>query len=227
MKMVSIGAVCLVCFAALGCDNVDEVDLPPGWESADFVKSFTGPCLWGNIEDGQSELGAVSIDGETILFVDRLSFNCVADNLDVFVKEEGESMEILIQPSEMNPGSLTRCMCTYDVRAFLGALAAKSSFSVWSRGVNSGDEPSEPHRVGDVEVSSGDAAAAGLISCDASNPCENEGMQDDDGTATWGCVHVRAYGGPFCVWNTEACTADCGTSRCVFMESYPPQTACE
>lgn len=122
-----------------GCDSADSADvpdLPSGWEGATLIEGFTQKACEGSPYDGPAAVvttvgipGAVSIDYE------HAAFRCSQD-VEGYVRRSDGAFDVLVQPVEMDPDSVAKCDCLYDIVMDIPAEARAYTVTLYQRGDN-------------------------------------------------------------------------------------------
>ncbi len=133
-----------------------RADLPDGWDEAVAVDDFTqDECddTGGTPPDVEATMDAYEDEPGVRVMGEDLSFRCSQD-VEGFYKSDGESVEVLVQPVNMNPRSVTKCDCSYHVEAGIPE-EAPIKVSLYRRGDHyGGDDPATnlPTLIGTIEV---------------------------------------------------------------------------
>ena len=129
--------LCLV-----ACSNDD--DLPPGWEDAEPVAELTqSSCSEG--APGKHDEHATFAPGEKRVDVEYLDahFRC-EQRVEGFYKDSGGRLDVLVQPVEMHPSSVTRCDCLYDIGVAIEDIRAGSRTVTLFRRWDDLNDPNDP-----------------------------------------------------------------------------------
>jgi len=137
-------ALLLLVFAACG------PNLPDGWKDARRISVQQEKCA-GYLPTSSETFSATST--ATSIEVDsQVQFRC-NQKVEGFVREATGTIDLLVQPVDMDPGSWAACGCYYGIRASLGATPGGYAVSLYRRWDGAGDtEPSPPILVGTVNV---------------------------------------------------------------------------
>ena len=143
-----------IIFLSLAC--ACQPDLPEGWENAVAVDDFvqddcddtggTPPDLEASVTASEEEPG-IRVVGEDV------RFRCAQD-VEGFYRNDGETVDVLVQPTNMEPKSVAKCDCYYRIEAGIPE-DAPATVSFYRRGDNYGndeEETNDPVLVGTVEV---------------------------------------------------------------------------
>jgi hypothetical protein len=88
-----------------------------------------------------------SAEGGSAFDWSNAHFRCAQD-VGGFYRMDGETVEVLIQPVDMNPSEVARCDCLYDVSFEVPERA--TSWALWRRWDNL-NEPNDPELVAQSE----------------------------------------------------------------------------
>lgn len=127
------------------------VDLPAGWQDAVPVDSLEQAACEGSPYD-TGVVPEVTADlGSDPLHVDAtaVQFRCGQD-VEGFWKENGASVEVLVQPVDMNPTSVAACDCLYDLAIDVGTPEGTPEEIVLWRRWDAINDPNDPVEVGRV-----------------------------------------------------------------------------
>lgn len=121
--------VCTVFLAVcVGCADVDtaEYDLPLGWEDSRLVSSFIVELSADSCVESE-ECARVEPSfggGRSSLLVDvfGLRFRCEQDT-HAFFKIADTVADFLVQPVDMDPESVAKCDCDYDVAMVVDGIS--------------------------------------------------------------------------------------------------------
>lgn len=103
----------------LGCgaatDRSANPDLPDGWQNAEKVTQFLQFSCSGSALDGGDERMEVR-GGEGTMLIEYFDahFRCAQD-VEAYSKEKGNTVEVLVQPVDMDPESIAGCDCLYEI----------------------------------------------------------------------------------------------------------------
>jgi len=140
----------LVAFAACGAD------LPEGWEDARRVAALEQSACAGDPYGADDTGGgpderveaSASADGLAVSYLEA-HFRCAQDVAGWYRTPDGD-VDVLVQPVDMNPRSVAKCDCLYDV-TFTVPVQAPVTLTLYRRWDNLND-PNEPVLVGTVEL---------------------------------------------------------------------------
>jgi hypothetical protein len=109
-----------------GCTDATygSAELPPDWEDASRIERFRqSGCGNSPASVGPAETIDVAVTGGTIdINYAHAPFRC-QQNVEGFVRETGNALDVLVQPVDMNPAQPTTCSCLYDLGLTLPARA--------------------------------------------------------------------------------------------------------
>lgn len=125
-------------FALLACN-----DLPPDWSQAEPIPDFTQRACEGSPYDsGLSDpvLSAEAAQDGVSVEIGPVMFRC-AQKVEGFWLADGVTLDVLVQPIDMNPNEVAACDCLYDLS--MTVPGSGSSVQVWTRGdhLSGMDEP--------------------------------------------------------------------------------------
>lgn len=112
-------------------------DLPAGWERARSLELEQSECR-GPSYHQQSEVQASARAGGIEVRYLRASFRC-EQQVEAFLRVGEGGYEVLFQPEDLDPKSVFRCNCAYDLQASFEAPAGTHAVTVWHRGDRYGD----------------------------------------------------------------------------------------
>ncbi len=126
-------------------------DLPAGWEDAEPVASLSqGECAGSPYDTGvvvevEADFGADPLEVDA----SNVHFRCEQD-VEAFWKQDGATVEVLVQPIDMNPSVVARCDCLYDLEIVVGSPEGEVSEVVVWRRWDALNDPNDPVEVGRV-----------------------------------------------------------------------------
>lgn len=144
MRTVAVALAVLLA----ACSNPD---LPEGWEGATTLEVTQPAC------DGRSPTGALgqvqasAFAGGIDVLYRAAPFRCEQE-VQAFVREREGAYEVLFQPKDLDPSSVVRCDCLYDLQASFEASAGAHTVTVWRRGDRYGGGEANPMQVGSAAV---------------------------------------------------------------------------
>jgi len=145
----------LLCVALwlTGCaDSPDVPDLPAGWEDAERIAELTqAPCGRSALaDDVPEELGwSVGDDGLTVTY-DHGHFRCEQD-VEGFVRREGDAIDLLVQPIDMDPQAIAACDCLYDISLQLTPPSGDYTLTLYRRW-DKHNKPNPTVEIGAAEI---------------------------------------------------------------------------
>lgn len=118
-------------------------DLPPDWSKAQPIADFTQKACEGSAYDtgiGDPVLTAAPEAGGVSVEVGPVMFRC-EQKVEGFWLAEGDVLQVLVQPENMNPTAVAGCDCLYDLSMLLPE--GGEAVEVWTRGDHESglDEP--------------------------------------------------------------------------------------
>lgn len=125
-------------------------DLPAGWEDAQPVLDLTQSPCDGDPYGENDERVEATAEGSN-LAVDYLEahFRC-AQEVEGFYREDADTVDVLVQPIDMDPRAVAGCDCLYNVSMTV-PVAAPVSLTLFRRWDNIND-PNDPVEIGSVDV---------------------------------------------------------------------------
>jgi hypothetical protein len=132
-------------------------DLPETWADAQHIARFTqGPCNCAAPGGPPETIEASANDGSIDVSYAHAAFRCQQD-VEGYVRQDGEAIDVLVQPINLNPVFLSKCDCQYDVAMTIPAAkrgrypAGAYRLSVYRRWDNV-NEPNDPLEIGSAMV---------------------------------------------------------------------------
>lgn len=102
--------------------------LPAGWASAERLASTQQACQSvGPGEGPAATFEAKAAAGGAAVSFGHVTFRC-AQPVEAFVRRANGRVDVLLQPEDLSPSSVARCMCRYDVDLSVSA----SGRGTWS-----------------------------------------------------------------------------------------------
>lgn len=143
-------------------------DIPPGWEDAQPVAALSQAECDGSASDTDVAPTVAADLGADPLVVDAgaVPFRC-AQEVEAFWKQDGGTVEVLLQPRDMDPASVARCDCAYDFEITVGSPSpAAERLVVWRRADGYGGNDTTPERIGEVPSPCADRDGGALVTLD-------------------------------------------------------------
>lgn len=143
--------VTLPLFLAVACGE-PEPELPEGWEEAEPVVEFSqSPCGGDPVAEPQDQSINVTTGGGTADVVwENARFRC-DQAVEGFLRRTAGALDLLVQPTDLNPDEVARCDCYYTLNAGFNTADSDRTFTFYTRADEVGG-PSSPSRVGSVTV---------------------------------------------------------------------------
>jgi hypothetical protein len=139
LVLAAIGAAC----------SASGPDLPAGWKTANAVQHLSQGACAGSGEDPAAPPEALEVTSSAPLAVvyHHARFRC-QQAVEGFVRTGPDHIDFLVQPVEMNPQTVARCDCLYDIE--LGGETAPDvkMVAVYHRWDHVGNPVSDPTLVG-------------------------------------------------------------------------------
>lgn len=153
-----LAPACLLLALAACTDATYGVpDLPDGWTDAKHIERFQQAQCSGASPGGPPEtIEAAANDGSIDITYAHAEFRCQQD-VEGFLRQTGEAIDILVQPINLNPPFVARCDCQYDIAITIPAAkrdrypAGTYRLAVYRRWdyIN---KPNDPVEVGSASV---------------------------------------------------------------------------
>jgi hypothetical protein len=140
-------AIALV--AAVLAGGCSGPDLPAGWEKAEKIELAQGECLGTSYEASEESIEATPRAGGVVVSA-WARFRCDQE-AEGYVKTDGERIDLLFQPKDMDPSTVAKCDCLYELTASLGAASGAHTVTVWRRWDNL-NKPNDPLQIGEASV---------------------------------------------------------------------------
>jgi hypothetical protein len=100
--------------AACSDESAKSADLPVGWD-AQRIETFTQSLCTGSPYDGVPEVvNVTAAPGALHISYGSAHFRC-SQSVEGFVKLGVGTADVLVQPVDMNPSSVAKCDCLYDL----------------------------------------------------------------------------------------------------------------
>ena len=141
-----IGSLVLLVVAG-GCAGAD---LPAGWEDAERIAVTQSECAGNPYERNQEAMQASPHGAGIDLVYQKAHFRC-EQTVEAFVRTEGERIDLLFQPVDMEPGTVAACDCLYDLTVSLEADPGAREVTVYRRWDNL-NTPNDPVPIGSASV---------------------------------------------------------------------------
>jgi uncharacterized protein involved in high-affinity Fe2+ transport len=126
------GAVLCAC-ACAGENAGPRADLPQGWEQATLIEDFHQSACNGSPYDGTPEAMTASANENSVhIAYEPAHFRC-AQTVQGFVKKGAGTVDVLVQPVDMNPASVAKCDCLYGLDMNVPADSGGYSITVYRR----------------------------------------------------------------------------------------------
>lgn len=146
-RIMFIGALVLV-----GCGG-GGADMPEGWENATAIEGLTQSECKGDALDEtvMEQLVATPQAGGARLEYREAQFRCSQD-VEGFVRISSGKVGVLVQPVDMDPSSVAKCSCRYDIgMAIKGLTKGTVDVELYRRWDNIND-PNDPLKVSSAKV---------------------------------------------------------------------------
>ena len=134
------------------CSNDEQACDAAQWSCDDEVNMFSQAQCDGDVAQSLPvELDAEVQDSTVDITVRHYPARC-AQELCAYAHEKGRVIEVLIQPCDLHPSSVTKCSCLYDLSISLAVTPGEHEVAVYRRQ----DEytgSTKPERIGTVPIS--------------------------------------------------------------------------
>jgi hypothetical protein len=104
----------------------------------------------GGSDESEESIAVEGVASGIEFAYDHAPFRCAQD-VEGFARRSNGQLDILIQPIDMNPSSVAKCDCKYDIAAKLAAAVGEHTVTIYRRGDNIGGA-SEPVKVDSADV---------------------------------------------------------------------------
>lgn len=144
-RIMFIGALVLA-----GCGGAD---MPEGWENATAIEGLTQSECTASVPDEtvMEQLVATPQAGGARLEYRAAQFRCSQD-VEGFVRISSGKVDVLVQPVDMDPSSVAKCSCRYDIgMAIKGLPKGAVDVELYRRWDNIND-PNDPQKVATAKV---------------------------------------------------------------------------
>lgn len=130
--LLSLGLACCAS-ACAGESSGPRTDLPEGWETAGVIEDFHQTACNGSPYDGTPEAMTASASDHSIhVLYEPAHFRC-AQTVQGFVKKGAGTVDVLVQPTDMNPTSVAKCDCLYGVDMNIAVESGQYSVTIYRR----------------------------------------------------------------------------------------------
>ena len=125
-------------------------DLPEGWEDAEPIDNFgQSECAGDPYGETETEVRA-TVGGPGIeIIAEPMHFRC-AQEVEGFLRQQGDALDVLVQPVDMDPSAVAGCDCLYTITAGL-PFDPPATITVYQRWDNL-NEPNDPLEVASTTV---------------------------------------------------------------------------
>lgn len=146
----------------LGCTDATygTPDLPADWKQAVHIEDFRQSDCSESVDDAEDSIAARPGDGDNAgkieVDYEHAAFRCQQD-LEAYVRKTDQTLDVLVQPINLNPPFIARCSCRYQLSFVLPGPkperypAGNYRVNVFRRSDNI-NQPNDPAPVGGAEV---------------------------------------------------------------------------
>jgi hypothetical protein len=139
----------IVFIGALGLVGCGGADLPEGWENATAIEGLTQSECKGSLTSSDRMTEALKVIPEAAavrLEYSAAPFRCQQD-VEAFARIESGKVDVLVQPVDMNPSSVAKCGCVYDINMTIKGLPKGAVDGELYRRSDNLNDPNTPHKV--------------------------------------------------------------------------------
>jgi hypothetical protein len=116
-----------------GCSSGDQADLPPGWDGAQQMVTFSqSACTAAMPGTATESIRVTTGKGSVAVAYHNAPFRC-DQAVQGFVTVGGGHLNYLVQPTDMNPSSVARCDCLYEIAMNSFVAAGPETVTVYRR----------------------------------------------------------------------------------------------
>lgn len=148
LTAIVLGALAL---GSAACGSSPRTDLPPGWEGAVRIEDFAQLPCEGDAYAGPPEAIAVQPGaGRLSIEYQHAHFRCQQD-VEGFLRRGVGTVDVLVQPVDMDPKTVARCDCRYPITIGLSMPPGSYVTTVFRRWDNI-NTPNAPVEIGSSSV---------------------------------------------------------------------------
>jgi hypothetical protein len=154
MQAISFGSVALLALGCSGRSSNGTTDLPSEWNTAQSVKTFSQAACDRSAPDGGAGLETIDVTaptGSIHVAYHHAHFRC-EQSVVGFVRTGSQTVDFLVQPTDMNPSTVAACDCFYEITMTTTASAGPTTVTVYRRWDHVGGNQSDPVKVGTASV---------------------------------------------------------------------------
>lgn len=134
-----------------GSDDVISADLPTGWGNARRVGEFSQSNCDRSPREHDERATFTPSQGSIQVQYSDAQFRCDQD-VEGFVRRDGDALDLLVQPVVMDPDEVARCSCPYNIDMdVLGLPAGSLNVTLLRRGDNL-NEDNDPVEIASTTV---------------------------------------------------------------------------
>jgi hypothetical protein len=144
--------VCSLASLLAACgDDALSPDLPDAYRAAARVDGLTqSACGAAEVDAPPVTVDVTPAGGDLSISMRHVRLRC-EQAADAFVRDDDGALSVLVQPADMNPRSVARCSCTYDLTFVLPGAVGTERVRFEQRADNIGGA-SEPAGIAIVEL---------------------------------------------------------------------------
>lgn len=150
MRALAFLVLPLIVTACGGGGGEPEPNLPTGWEEASRLADFSQSACGGDPADDPTRTAGVDLliaSGAATTTMTNIVFRC-DQPLEAWVRRT-DTVDLLVQPIDVNPVDPARCDCFYDLEFSFNVFEDESTFVFYLRRDEAGG-PSRPSELGRV-----------------------------------------------------------------------------
>lgn len=124
-------------------------DLPAGWEGAEPVADLVQKeCAGSPYDTGIAPEVTADLAADPLTVqATAMHFRCAQD-VEGFWKQDGATVDVLVQPIDMHPTAVAGCDCLYDLDVTVGSPDPQAAEVVVWRRWDDWNDPNPPVEVG-------------------------------------------------------------------------------
>ena len=144
----------LIALSALtaGCGE-EGPNLPEGWEEAELIRELEQSECAGDPGEVTPELQTQILTSSLLIDMTGIPFRC-DQPVEAWLRRQGVTDTIILQPVEMTPETVARCDCAYDFSLRYNPAPDVSTVELNVRADEYGG-PASPQRIGTINIQQG------------------------------------------------------------------------
>lgn len=148
---VSLSALLAYAFALAACSSDLGKDLPQGWEDAAQAKNLVQEVCPGSEDFTDEHASFAGGEGSIAVDYQHAHFRCEQD-VEGFFKVGDGTVEMLVQPIDMNPSAVAGCDCGYNITFLAEPVAAGTMQTTLYRRWDAINNPNDPVPIASAAV---------------------------------------------------------------------------